>query len=747
MESEVSSLLSSTGHIVYFIHPRDGSLSAENDFAIAQWQSESEKEEPFTVKGALFGMHKNERVTLHGRWEDHARYGQQFVVVHWERPLPQTADQIAAYLSSKFVKGCGEKRAQLIVEQLGEQTIERIMQEGPDCLIGIKGIGFKNATKIADSLKSSFEIQQIMMTLLPYGISADTITKAYKQWGAECVDVIRRNPYRLTEIHLIGFLKADGIAVNIGVAKDSPYRLNAAVQHALNEACYGNGHCYLPEAELLGLTTQLLSGVDERQVQTEIDLMSAHEQIIIEDDRVYPKSFYYYEKKLAYKLACMTNRPGEAMPFLDSVIRHVQKKQGFVMAKQQQEAIRKLFQEQLLIVTGNPGTGKTTVVRAMIEAYQSQYPEARIGLCAPTGRAARKLGKVAGLNSETTHTMLGLRPGADPIYGEDMPLEYDLVIADEVSMKDLQLAYYFFQAIGSHTKVVLIGDSDQLPSVGPGNVLHDLIAAGIPHVRLTEIFRQAQDSQIIMNAHRINKGQMIVLDPDKKDFFFIEKQNPEQIAQLIIRSTMRFIEKGYSIEDILILTPMKKGVIGTEELNRILQATVNPPASTKSELVVGGRVYRQGDKVIQDRRNRKKKILNGEIGVVVGTAYLENEEGELTHEVGLVCQFEERQVIYAKHELKDLLLAYATTIHKAQGGQAPIVIMPISTAHLRMLARNLVYTGSTRAEQINVMIGTRRALWIAIQNNQIVQRYTGLAERIRHYMDQSRQVGWEASSL
>ncbi|MDY7989803.1 ATP-dependent RecD-like DNA helicase [Paenibacillus polymyxa] len=730
---ETPLLESSTGHVVYFIHPRNGSLSAENDFGIAHWMPD-EGREPFAIKGSLFGVNKGERITVHGKWEIHAKYGQQFAVERWERPMPKTRDQIVSFLCSKFVKGCGKKRAELIVQYLGDEALERIMADGADCLTGIKGIGPKYALRIAESIKSNFEIQQIMMALLPYGITADTVTKMYKQWGAECVDIVRRNPYRLTEIRLIGFLKADEIAMAIGISIDSPYRLNAALQHVLNETCYGGGHCFVFERDLIDRTVELLKGVLQQDILTELQLMSAHEQVIWEEEKIYTKHLYIYEKKLAYKLACMANRSGGAMPSLDIAIKQYQMQHGIVLAEKQCEAIRELFRQQLLIVIGNPGTGKTTVVKAMIDIYRRHYPDAAIGLCAPTGRAARKLGELTGMDSSTIHMMLGFRPGADPMYGEDMPLPFDLVFTDEVSMKDLQLAYHLFQAIGPNTKVVLIGDSDQLPSVGPGNVLHDMIAAGMPHVRLTEIFRQAQESQIVMNVHRINRGESIVIDKTKDDFYFIEQPEPERIAHLIVLSVMRFLDKGYKLEDILVLSPMKKGVIGTEELNSALQAAVNPPSADKAELTAGGRVYRQGDKVIQIRNDYKKKVLNGDIGVVVGTAFVEDEEGELTDEIGLACEFQGRTVVYSKLELKDLLLAYAITIHKAQGGQAPVLIMPVSTSHYVMLARNLIYTGLTRTERVCAMIGTRKALNMAIGNNKTIQRNTGLREWIEQYM-------------
>lgn len=733
---EAQSMEVSTGHLVYFIHPRNGSLSEENNFGIARWQPENGGE-PFAIKGNLYGVNKGERVTVHGKWETHPKHGLQFAVDHWERPLPKTKDQIVSFLSSKFVKGCGKKTAELIVQKLGDQTLERIMHEGAACLTGIKGIGIKNAVKIADSIKSNFEIQRIMMTLLPYGISADIVTKMYKQWGTECVDIVRRNPYQLTEIRLIGFLKADEIAIAIGISADSPYRLNAALQHVISEMCYGGGHCFAFEHDLIERTKELLRGVPEQDIETELQLMAAHEQVIWEEDKIYPKHLYVYEHKLAHKLACMATRSGGAMPFLEPTMREYQLKQGIVLAEKQREAVREMFRKQLLIITGNPGTGKTTVVKAMIDIYKRCYPEASIGLCAPTGRAARKLGELTGMDSETIHITLGFRPGEEPMYSETFPLPFDLICIDEVSMMDLQLSYYFFQAISPKTKVVLIGDSDQLPSVGPGNVLRDSIAAGIPHVRLTEIFRQAKKSQIVMNAHRINHGMDIVIDKNKDDFFFIEQSVPERIGHLIVLSVLRFLDKGYTLEDILVLSPMKKGVIGTEELNRALQAAVNPPSDEKIEFKARNQIYRQGDKILRLKRNDyKNKVLNGDVGTVIGVDFLRDSEGNKTDEQGLVCEFYGSKVTLSREDLNHFGLGYAATIHKTIGCEAPVVIMPVSTAHYIMLLRENFYTGLTRAKQVSAMIGTRKALNIAISNNKMVQRNTGLKKRIEENLKQ-----------
>jgi exodeoxyribonuclease V alpha subunit len=710
-------LIEYTGRIAHFLCRKD-------DFAIALL--ETGNSERIKIIGSLYGVDKGEVIMVQGEWRTHQKYGMQLVVQNWERPMPKTADQIVSYLSSKYVKGCGKKRAEQIVRHLGNRALDRIMTEGSACLIGIKGIGAKQAEQIVESVKSSFEIQQIMMALLPYGLTANMVVKLYKQYGSQSVEIVRKNPYKLTEMNLIGFLTADDIAAKVGISPSNPYRIDAAIQHVLTETCYGGGHCFIPVHELLINVTALLSRrgtVEERAVRQELEEMAAYNRVVWEDDVVYPEHLHVYETKLAEKLAYLVRRSGEAMPSVENEIRRYQAEHQIILAEGQREAIREMFRRQIMILTGGPGTGKTTTVRAMIELYRKLHPEARIGLAAPTGRASRKLAEVTGLPAETIHALLGFRPGDKPEYDELLPLPYDLIIVDEWSMADLQLAHYLFRAVGLRTKVVLIGDADQLPAVGPGNVLSDMIAAGVPHVKLTEIFRQAQESQVVVNAHRINQGKGIVVDHARDDFFFLEQERPEAIARLIERSVLRFLEKGYDISDILVLSPMKKGPIGTQELNKRLQAIVNPPSPSKAEWVIGERVFRAGDRIIQTVNDYNKGVMNGDMGVVIRIDVNDDEENVL------VCRFGDHDVTYTQDELNELGLAYAITIHKSQGGQAPVVIMPISTSHYIMLARNLVYTGITRAEKTCVMIGTMKAIAIAVRNDRVMKRNTRLRDR------------------
>jgi len=636
------------------------------------------------------------------------------------------------------VKGCGEKRAKQIVDVLGENALDIIMQEGEDCLLPIRGIGHQKASSIVTSVRSSFEVQQIMMELSKYGISTSIVVKAYKEFGSNTLDIIKRNPYQLTKLDLIGFLKADEIAKRLGIMPNSMFRIESCVDYMLKKMCFDFGHCFIPEVELIDGVLKVLNHntdvhITRDEVEQGIFQLEENGRVIIEEGGIYPPFLYRSEKRLAQRLLRFMRSGSDNvnMAAIDAAIKDYQVRFKMVLAEGQREAIRKLFTENLLILTGGPGCGKTASVKAVIDVYQRLHSVARIALAAPTGRASRKLTEVTGLDAATIHRLINFRPGEEPEFNESNPLEADLLIVDEISMMDIQLADLLFRAINPNkTKVLLVGDQDQLPSVNPGNVLKDMLDAGVPHVRLTEVFRQAQNSQIVTNAHRINKGESIVIDPAKQDFYFIQREKPEEIAATIRNSVVRFTQLGYTSADILVLSPMKKGPIGTEELNRVLQETLNPSAPHKEEIAVGKTIFRVGDKIIQTKNNYTKEVFNGDIGTIDRIDYLLDKEGQVTEEKGLYCTINGQMVTYTKEELHELQLAYSITIHKSQGGQAPIVIIPVSTSHYILLARNLIYTGITRAESKVVLVGTKKALQIAINNNKIVARYTRLAKRI-----------------
>lgn len=704
-------------------------LFKKDDFMIGVLRTEKDNEIRFL--GNFYGVDKGEDLIITGNWVNHQRYGKQLNVISWERPMPDTEEQVISFLSSGLVKGVGKKRAKDIVNKLGSNAVKVISEQGEKSLSGIRGIGKKTAQGIVSSVKETFEVQEIIAELLNFGISAQMTLKLYNNYGEDTVQTVKRNPYVLTEIQGVGFLKADEIARNIGILPTSGYRINACVEYVLQNLCHSNGHCYIMKNELIEQTLKVLNhNIDtSKHIEENEMLLSLYnledQTVVIEGKRVYPKYLFEYEERLARKLAIMQGyRDGEAMPFLDNHIKDFQKKNNVILANNQREAIKTLMQEQLLVLTGGPGTGKTTVVKAIIDVFKKVNPKANVLLTAPTGRASQKLADSTGMEASTIHRAIGYIQGEAPQYHDSNKLEADLVIIDEMSMVDVSIAHWLFNALRNDTKVLFIGDVDQLPSVGSGNVLHDLIKAHLPIVRLTEIFRQAEQSQIVTNAHRINNGKSLLVDEDKDDFYFIRQDNIEKIRKLIILSAMRFQSLGYSIKDILVLSPMRKGEIGTQILNEELRNSLNPKSNGKLELHIGKRFFREGDKVLHNINNPDKDIFNGEIGIVKEITKEKNDKGEIVDV--MICDYDGKDVKYHRHDINEVELAYSITIHKSQGGEAPIVIMPISTAHHIMLTRNLYYTGMTRAIEKVVLIGTDSAMDIAINNNKTTNRNTEL---------------------
>lgn len=723
-------------------------LYRNEDFLIAKLQTDNEE---LTIKGSIYGVNKGEEVKVRGTWENHTQFGKQFVVEFWERPIPQTKDQVIAFLASPLIKGCGPKQSVVIAEKLGEDALMIISEQGEASLQGIKGIGKKRASNIVESVRSTFEVQKIISELLVFGISASMAMRLYKEYESNTVEIVTKNPYKLSELNLIGFLKADEIAQKMGISPLSGYRIDACVNYVLKETCFSSGHCYVMEESLLAEAARALNHntLDENKVSMDELAQSIYrleeKHIVIEDNCVYPKFLFTYEDRLARKLSEMKgSRDGVALPSLEKQIIKYQKKQGIILAEKQRDAIRRLFEEQMLILTGGPGTGKTTVIRAMIDVYKELYPELIICLAAPTGKASRQLSEVAGHDASTIHRLIGYQQGEIPTYNWQDKLSCDLLVVDEMSMVDVQLASLLMDALENDTKILFVGDRDQLPSVNPGNVLSDMIQSGLPAVALTEVFRQAQESQIISNAHRVNQGKSLLIDSDKGDFYFIHQEDPKRIASLIVRSALRFQELGYSISDILILSPMKKGPAGTLVLNDQLRDALNPADSNKNEWEIGKRLFRLGDKVIQIKNNQSKGVFNGDIGVITKISKEVNEDNETVEK--MTCDFMGIKVSYEKSETKELELGYAITIHKSQGGEAPIVIIPATTSHYVMLARNLMYTGITRAKEKIVLIGTQKAMEIAIGNNKLTDRNSGLSDRITSYTEYNNRFSMDNAS-
>jgi exodeoxyribonuclease V alpha subunit len=710
-----------------------------DEFMIAVFELESGS--TFTITGNMYGIDNDADLTVIGEWVKHPKYGEQFQVNEWKRPIPKTKDQVVAFLKSGLIKGVRGKRAVDIVNALGQDAIQIIKNDGEKALDGIKGIGKKTASKIVKSIKDTFEVQEIISQLSHYGITANMTLKLYKEYGSDTVKMIQQNPYRLTDIDGVGFIIADEIARKMGIMPTSGYRINAGVRFVLRRICQEKGHSFVFEDELIKETLTALNhntnDVDEHVVEDNIiEAISLLEEkdLVVEQEKVYPKFLFQYEEGLALKLSKMkVERDGEAMSFIDKQIKKYQAEHGIILAEKQREAVKTLLTEQTLVLTGGAGTGKTTVVKAMIDVYKAINPKAVINMVAPTGRASKRLEEATDHDAMTIHRLIGYRQGELPEYNDQNKLPSDLVVVDEVSMADLQITYYLINALEKDAKVLFIGDADQLPSVGSGNVLNDLIKSGIPTIRLTEIFRQAEQSQIVLNGHRINNGQPLLIDQSKDDFYFIRQKDPKRISDLIVKSAVRFIELGYSLEDILILSPMRKGDCGINVLNDRLREVLNPKNPYKEELKFKQRFFREGDKIMQNRNNMDKDIYNGEIGIVKSITKELNEDEEKIDV--MYCEFDNKIVKYHRDDCNQLDVAYAITIHKSQGGEAPIVITPITTSHYVMLARNLYYTGITRATEKVVLIGTDQAMNIAIQNDQVAKRNSRLDERIRNYRE------------
>lgn len=704
--------------------------------------------------GNMYGIEQKDHITLIGKMVHHPRYGEQLQVERWERPLPSTREQVINFLSSGLIKGLGIKRAEVIADTLGNNAVEIIKNDGVKALKDIKGIGKTTAKDIVEGIRETYEVQEIIGELAHFGVTADMAIKVYRQYEGETLDKVRENPYILTEIDGVGFITVDSIARRMGILPTSSHRVNACIDYVLVRICNQRGHTFVKDHELIQETLMALNAnVEPSQHVTAEEIrqniyMLEDDKLVVEDDNVYPKYLYNYETRLARKLAILIknrgSRDGEAMPSLENKvnehIKNYQKKNKIILANEQREAIKRLIEEDVLILTGGPGTGKTTVVKAIIDVYKKMNKNAHVRLVAPTGRASKKLEEATGFESMTIHRMIGYRQGERPDYHNDNKLSGDLFVIDEMSMVDLQLAYYLLDAIENKAKVLFVGDVDQLPSVSPGNVLYDLIQSNVPTVHLTEIFRQAEESQIVTNAHRVNTGKTLLIDYEKEDFYFINRMNVHEIAQLIVMSVVRFETLGYSLEDILVLSPMRKGEVGTIILNEKLREALNPPSKVKKEVKFGNRTFRVGDKIMQNVNDNEKAVYNGELGVITDITKETREDDDKLVDV-IVAKFDGRTIKYFRDEFDQIELGYALTIHKSQGGEAPIVIMPVTMNHRIMLARNLYYTGITRAKEKVVLIGTNEAMSMAIENNRITERNSKLDIRIKKEVEKIEFYG------
>ncbi|WP_237535321.1 ATP-dependent RecD-like DNA helicase [Streptomyces sp. SID3343] len=716
----------------------------ENGWTVARVATGRSDTELLTVVGALLGAQPGESIRMRGRWGSHAQFGKQFQVESFTTVLPATVQGIRRYLGSGLIKGIGPKTADRIVEHFGVRSLD-VIDEDATQLIQVPGLGPKRTKLIAAAWEEQKAIKEVMVFLQGIGISTSPAVRIFKEYGDASITVVRTEPYRLAaDVWGIGFKTADAIAKAVGIPHDAPQRIKAGLQYTLSEGA-DDGHCYLPADVLVAEAVEILDVPSELVVRCLNELM-AEEGVICEEmpspvtasgtqgdpeQAVYLVPFHRAEISLASRLRTLLGAREDRLAMFADVdweraLAWLKGRTGTALAPEQEQAVRLALTAKVAVLTGGPGCGKSFTVRSVVELARARG--ATVVLAAPTGRAAKRLAELTGCEAATVHRLLQLRPGGDAAYDQDKPLDADLVVVDEASMLDLLLANKLVKAVPPGAHVLFVGDVDQLPSVGAGEVLRDLLAAErLPRVRLTQIFRQAKESGVIVNAHRINAGRPPVTD-GLTDFFLFPVDEAEDAATLTVDVVARRIPARFGLDarrDIQVLAPMHRGPAGAGALNLLLQQSLTPAREGLPEKRFGGRTFRIGDKVTQIRNNYDKGangVFNGTGGVVVA---LSSEEQKL-----VVRTEEDEEIDYDFAELDELQHAYAVTIHRSQGSEYPAVVVPVTTSAWMMLQRNLLYTAVTRAKKLVVLVGSRRALAQAVRTVSAGKRYTGLAHRL-----------------
>lgn len=679
------------------------------------------QEELVTVVGNLPGIQPGERLKLTGRWLHHTKYGLQFQVYSYTSLLPATANAIRRYLSSTLVKGIGPVLAGRMVNHFGNQTLE-VIENSPANLTEVPGIGLSRVKHIQKAWEAQREVREVMLFLQGNGVSSAYATRIYKTYGQEAIKIVKENPYRLAQdIRGIGFKTADKIAQQMGMDLLSPFRAQAALEHTLSEQSDA-GHVFAPASELVVTCTKELDLPQELLWQG-VDGLQDSGRIVREGEGVYLRGLYQAERGSADRLKVLLITPLNRRSFdPEKAVAWAQERIGLKLTEVQQQAVLMAATEKVSVLTGGPGTGKTTILKAVLAIMEAL--KLKVVLAAPTGRAAKRLSEATGRKARTLHRLLDFKPGeARFSRNPDNPLEADAVIIDETSMVDILLLYHLLGAIPRQTSLLLVGDVDQLPSVGPGNVLADILdSEAIPSIRLTDIFRQGERSQIVEQAHRINQGLMPKwAKKQDSDFYFIPTDDPERSAELVVQLCSERIPQKFGLDpmkDIQVLCPMNRRSIGASALNHRLQEALNPdgPAVTRF-----GRTFRPRDRVLQTANNYDKGVFNGELGWV---SRLDLEQGKLE------VAYDEAEVAYDFSELDELLPAYAMSVHRSQGSEFPAVVIPLMIQHYPMLQRNLLYTAVTRARKLAVLVGSLKAISIAVRNQRAVERHTSLDRRL-----------------
>ncbi|MEU8785888.1 ATP-dependent RecD-like DNA helicase [Streptomyces sp. NPDC048637] len=714
----------------------------ENGYTVARVDTGRGSGDLLTVVGALLGAQPGESLRMEGRWGSHPQYGKQFTVENYTTVLPATIQGIRRYLGSGLIKGIGPRIADRIVEHFGTDTLD-IIEGEPARLVEVPGLGPKRTKLIGAAWEEQKAIKEVMVFLQGVGVSTSIAVRIYKKYGDAAISVTRNEPYRLAaDVWGIGFLTADRIAQSVGIPHDSPDRVKAGLQYALSQST-DQGHCFLPEEQLIADAVKLLQ-VDTGLVIDCLGELAADPEGVVREQvpggadgappvtAVYLVPFHRAEISLAGRLTRLLRTDEDRMPAFrdvdwDKALAWLARRTGAELAPEQQQAVRLALTQKVAVLTGGPGCGKSFTVRSVVELARAK--KATVVLAAPTGRAAKRLSELTGAEASTVHRLLELKPGGDAAYDADRPLDADLVVVDEASMLDLLLANKLVKAVPPGAHLLLVGDVDQLPSVGAGEVLRDLLAGPgpVPAVRLTRIFRQAQQSGVVTNAHRINSGAP-PLTSGMTDFFLFAEEDTEETGRLVVDVVARRIPAKFGLDprrDVQVLTPMHRGPAGAGALNGLLQQAVTPARPDLPERRFGGRVFRVGDKVTQIRNNYEKGrngVFNGTVGVVTA---LDCDEQRLT-----VRTDEDEEVPYDFDELDELAHAYAVTIHRSQGSEYPAVVIPVTTSAWMMLQRNLLYTAVTRAKRLVVLVGSRKALGQAVRTVSAGRRCTALDHRL-----------------
>ena len=724
----------------------------DNGYTVFSLTTENDE---VTCVGVLPQIHSGEALEIRGEWKNHPVYGKQLQVQYYEKSMPTTQAGMEKYLASGLIRGIGAKTAKRIVEKFGE-TAFYVIEEKPDLLTDIKGITYEKAQRISEVFREQHELRRAMMFLQGFDISPAYAMKIYKKFKNRTFDIVKNNPYRLADDVLgIGFKMADKMAANVGIAEDNPNRVKAAVKYVLNNAA-ANGDCFLPKGKLIEDAVELL-GLHPLAVENAIRELQVDSQLWQErleesgGDCVYLNYYFYAEMAVAKHLLELSAEyePADAKTIARAIER-VEKGTGVILAEEQRLAVLEAMSSGVLIITGGPGTGKTTTINAILRILQEEEQE--VVLAAPTGRAAKRMTEATGCEAQTIHRMLELSGGPENASGramfarnEENPLEADVIIIDEMSMVDIHLMQALLKAVIPGTRLILVGDVNQLPSVGPGRVLQDLIGSkAFPVVRLTRIFRQAAQSDIIVNAHKINRGEQVALDNKSRDFFFLRRQDPNLILRVVLALVQEKMPRYVhaQISDIQVLTPMRKGALGVENLNQVLQRYLNPPSKDKEEKEHGRGIFRVGDKVMQIRnnyqleweiRNRFGIAVDRGLGVFNGDMGLIRSINSFAEE--LTVEFDEgRMISYPFKQLDELELAYAITVHKSQGSEYPAVVIPLLSGPRPLMNRNLLYTAVTRARSCVTLVGSAEIFQMMVENETEQKRYTGLAEIIKSYL-------------